>query len=314
MFKRVYLLTFLVITLFFGFSLSANAEEKTNNVVDWKGQTVETLKVNNGLVVKKLKDGRVLPVNEKKAHMLTDGELNKILLFMGEDPSNLDMPRDMKIDIVKNGGKVAESSSHKLTIEDYNEKGEKIFVREIDLDQSQNNNIGALALSSSTYQCFIGGCFNGRLTTYLVGTSGSNYKYSIYYRYDWNDFHSYYYTDRIGLAWTAKATKVAGSDYGTHSFYDNFGNYRSYKMSINKTSTYGTAMNVPMYSFNRQSGYQKVQLYYPTRYKGDYDYVAGSYGHNWQTIFNSISIGPASINISNTYKQFKLEKNLKVGY
>lgn len=265
----------------------------------------------NGLVVKKLEDGRVLPIEENVASSLTEEELDKILLFMGEEPSNLNMLRDIKVDIVKNGGKIAEFSSYKLTVEDYNEDGELVSEKEVDL--STNNNM-MRALAQSTSQCFSGTCFSGRLTTTLLGTSGSNYKYAMYYRYDWNSFNSYYYTDRIGLAWSAKATKVAGSDYGKHGFYDNFGNYRSYTMKTRKTSIYGTVLDVPMYSYDRQSGYQKVQLTYPTRYKGDYDIIGGSYGHNWQTLINSISIGPASVNISQTYKQFKLEKNLTIGY
>ena len=305
---RVKYLVSLMFTLllFVGFSSFAAAEG--NNDVSWEGKTVESLKINKNLSVHKLKDGRVLPVNENKAANLNEEEINEIISFMGHNPFQL--PLATKKEIILEGGKAAVVVDEKKEIETYDTEGNLIGTEEvIEYDGGPAN----MGISSSGSVCTTAVCLSGHISASYVGKSGSNYKYSFYNSFDFSSI-GYYYTDRIGLAWSAKATKVSGSDYGVYWFVDNFGRTNTKYMSINKTNIYGTVQNVNLYAFDDQWGYQKVQVTYPDRYKGDYDIFAGTYAHNWQTIFNSVSIGPASISVNNAYKKLNYEKNIKVGY
>lgn len=276
-------------------------------------------KINDGLVVEKLEDERVLPISKDEANNLSIQELDEILLFMGEDVLNLGtMPKEMKIEIVTNGGKVAKSDSEQMTVLEYDNNGNKLSEKSTDLMQADNDGrFSTMANDRISGDCYYNSytCFSGRLSTYLLGKSGSNYKYSVYYRYDWHEFITTPENDVIGLAWSNQASKVAGSNYGNHAYYYGI-DVRNVAMSIKETDINGFAYTVPMAIYNSKtmSGYAKVELYFSDRYKGDKQLIMGNYGHNKISPYiNRVIIGTSFIDISGVNKEFIVEKNITVG-
>lgn len=289
--------------------ISAETDE-----VNWDGKTEETLKISNKLRVQKLEDGRVKPVNSDLLVDLKNSDLDLILEFMGYKNAQ-SIPQNIKVDMISSGGKAVESNVYNLIVEEYDKEGNMISEEVIDLNEvdEQQDPFLLMSLPSNDSHCFsLGGCFSGSLIILYNGKSGSNFQYAFYYHYNWNQGSPYWYTDRVGLAWSADGKKKAGSDVGSHNAYVN-GSWIQKTMSIRDSNIYGTVLNVPMFGADRQYGSQKVDVYYPDRNIGDIEIIQGSYAHNWQSIFNGITIGPASVNISGALKQFKLERNFTVG-
>ena len=294
-------------------SIGVNASAESKEKVNWDGNTKDSLVINDSLKITKLEDGRVKPVNPMRLINLNDVELNEILIFMNHTDVEK-IPRDIKVDMISAGGKGVESTEYNLKIESFDNKGNLVSKDLIDLNK-KNTEFSTLALPSETTFCFTGmGCFDNNLGISYIGKSGTNFQYRFYNYYDWNGYPPFGHTDRIGLAWSADGKKKASSDYGTHyAWMSNLNYYVQKTMAINTTNVYGTVMNVPLHGVSSEYGSQKVDVYYPDRNAGDIEIIQGEYAHNWQTVSNGISIGPASIDIAKTYKTFTLEKNFTVG-
>lgn len=291
--------------LFFGSLTNTSAAEKDG--IDWSGKVIETLVINEYLSVEKLNDGRVKPIDQKLVNNISEKEIDRILIFMGYNP--FELIYDVKVDIIKTGGKAPESTSYTLKIKDFDENNNLISEEEIDLNKSNSFSL----LSSQINECrVLTGCFKGNLAISYVGKSGSNHQYRFYYNFDFPS-GSNGYDDYVGLSWRSTGTKKAGSDVAVQYTYNSLNNtWYSANLSLRTHNIYGSVYRVPS-STSKYYGYYRTDVYYSDRLTGDIEILAGNYAANWQSILNTINIGPASISISNTDKQYILEKNFTVG-
>ncbi|WP_226683450.1 hypothetical protein [Sutcliffiella horikoshii] len=310
--KRFLFAFFVGFAIFFGSLSNISAAQKEG--IDWKGKVVEELYINETLTVEKLKDGRVKPVDGAIVKNLKEEELNTILNFMGHDI--LTLVYGTKVDIVTSGGKAPESTSYKLRIKDYDENYELESEQVIDLNTDgnlANDSISILSIPSAINECrILTGCFKGNLAISYIGKIDNKYQYRFYYNFDFPD-GSNGYDDYVGLAWRGTGTKKAGSDLAKQYTYSSVsGSWHSKDLSLSKYSVYGNVYKVPS-STAKYYGFYRTDVYYASSSYGNPEILAGNYGANWQSVFNSISIGAASIDITKTDREYILEKNFTVG-
>lgn len=301
-----------IATIFISSSYASAFEED----IDWDNEEViNTIEINENLEVSILRDGRVKPVDIKMSENLTESELDEILVLMGHDTDTL--MYETKLAIVTSGGKAPESDMYTLTVKEYDKNNQLVSKEIIDLNEVSrvpDFNGGFSTLASNISQCaFLTGCFEGNLAISYLGKSGSNHLYRFTYNFEFPK-GSNSYNDRIGLAWKGTGTKKVNSDVAYQESWNSINKYwmpRKY-FTLNKYNIYGSVYNVPS-SANRFRGKYQVDVYYSNRYTGDKEIIVGNYAANWQSIVNGISIGPASINVSYSEKQYILERNFTVG-
>ncbi|MFS1518675.1 hypothetical protein V1503_19755 [Bacillus sp. SCS-151] len=295
--------------------------EKPDKDVDWNGKVVEKLKINKDLTLEKLEDGRVLPVSKDIAESLNEIELIDVTTFMGYENTE-SISTGLKRQMAQDGGKAVVLKDKKIKFKKMDKDGNVIEKGESPLNNHSMNLTTSNTKTLKNYHSIMAASippsidndeWSGAIYAGLSGTTDKQFKYALYFDYDWKE-NPFAWVDKMGLAWTTGGTKVAGSDYSNHYLRLSTGR-RTDLIDIEESTSYGTVINVEMANAHdgNQWGYQTVKVYYDEEDGGKEEFFAGKYVHNWQIVANDISIGPATIDISDGFYEWDLEANFELG-
>lgn len=193
---------------------------------------VKEIELDNGQKINKLSDGRVSPV--KNANELQKDDLDNILNemnFSEEDLVSLDL--NTKKEIVSNGGAKVETTTnyaeHSFLYEgeEYTVEGsnmEEVKIEEDMIKQKDKNgkkdkntvNIQSTLIGNSNYDK-VDGIWQGRMYVLYMGIYGSQYRYDVYFDFDWDGAPICKFKDVYGLSWSFKGERDANLTYANVS-------------------------------------------------------------------------------------------------
>ncbi|HEF5239031.1 TPA: hypothetical protein ACOQ34_005592 [Bacillus cereus] len=295
--------------------------------------SAETSKTNvhNKLEVKQTEDGRVLGI--KSSEKLSLEQLDNNLMKMGFSFNEIsNMQKDLKKELVKQGGKkanlelVEEKQEYKsLDGENYiinNDNKEKIQnIKQQDanklLNQSSKNDSKIQRMNPPS------AVINDELTFNLFaiyeGTKGSDYVYKVYSNQMWTKRPYWNTTDTIGIVWESNAHAINGTEsarqYWTISNLGGGVNEHNTNVGADRSSLYGTQWKLPYKtdSINR-GAYTSQKITIPQSYRGSNATVGAAFAHPWFAYNFALNFGPGTIAFNDAKgDKWSLRYNMNVG-
>ncbi|MBS4031984.1 MAG: hypothetical protein KGZ63_11280 [Clostridiales bacterium] len=222
----------------------------------------------------KLADGRIKPINPQ---VLSQEQRAIVLKEMGFNELDLkEMPDDIAISIIKNGGKKVE-----LNLLDFHVSS--------NLPENDSSDVGIYNVTTPIFT---------QWSVYIdIVNNGTSYYYDFYSKYEWTNYTNTYYKDITAMAWENDYTVHAGVGGYVAKYYLVPNWYDVWKY-VDLSSVYGTSMTFDMKYAQKQYGYIRERIFIPISRGGSQGVFAWRYGHSALPGTPSASIGPLSISFS----------------
>lgn len=298
------------LTLLLSFSTAVSAEE--SNVLNNLENSTSKMKVSSGITIEKYSDGRVKGFESvKNLNELQKTDILKEMKFTTEEIEKF--PSTIVDQIISEGGVKVQLDQKNLKHiytsldgTDYivNEETKDIVakIKEADMEKLKgSSSVGTLAMGDHSEGIFYG---YGNLIYHGKVNNNLEYKYSYVTNFDWSQPPFFAVKDKVVVAYETNATRTGATGYN----YTNHGNNDGMSLDY---SVYGVEGSIN--PIDSDYGYLKVDVNIPVSNQGYAGLFVSGYAHAWTPVPLSVSIGPASIDLSGVGDKWTWDNYFTIG-